>query len=212
MKERPILFNGEMVRRILSGDKCQTRRPIKKEVLTCPAGNNEGWDVGTFDGEPVQEQCQFCYCEPKSIFNAIQNNPLGQNGDRLWVRETWTKFGAYTTHPWDVSYRASKPDKYSEKEWRDIVCGTKGRWKPSIHMPRWASRITLEIENVRVERLKSITPKDAKREGAEPSPYKCLDTFVAGFAELWDSVYVKRGFGWDKNCWVWVVDFKRVEQ
>lgn len=183
MKERPILFNDDMVRAILAGQKTQTRRPV----------------------DP-QRQC-----------------PFGQPGDRLWVRETLF----YEWHMHDVTYgepdlpggmyshrciyRADNPDY-------PVNVGVYARgWTPSIHMPRILSRITLEITDVRVERVRDISEEDAQVEGVRPAfSHPGFDGVTSqpsyrwGFWRIWDELYAARGLGWSVNPWVWVVTFKRV--
>lgn len=88
-------------------------------------------------------------------------------------------------------------------------------WKPSIHMPRWASRITLEVTGVRVERVRDITEDDARAEGANQDPIDGPEqggSYKLGFWDIWDSINAKRGFGWEVNPWVWVYEFKRVRE
>jgi hypothetical protein len=128
--------------------------------------------------------------------------PYGQPGDRLWVRETWQCFKPNTEeiiNPNTVNIRALA--YRATNEWR-------GKWRPSIHMPRWASRITLEITAVRVERLQDIGEVDAMREG-DPT---CENTHIDWFRALWDSINAKRGYSWESNPWVWVVEFQRIRE
>ena len=170
MKERPILFSGPMVRAILDGRKTQTRRPVKS--LRHPYGHLLGPEgvVREFIGKT--ESIRF---------------PLGQPGDRLWVRETWTQNTSGV-----VWYRA---DGHPIAD---------GLWRPSIHMPRWASRITLEIVRVWVERVQDITEDGAIREGMvrvdRCSPFQM-------FRDTWQSIYGT----WDANQWVWAVEFRRTK-
>lgn len=201
MKERPILFNGDMVRAILDGSKTQTRRVVKTM-------NNNRLEVKVGG-------------KWRQIHAADPNLPCpyGQPGDRLWVRETWSKEGL---HPDECYYRAT-PYGLTSGEVDQI------KWKPSIHMPRWASRITLEIVSVRVERLNDISEQDAVAEGIEPiidnSPFcgaRCWKDYmnqqslpfdsdkpVASFMSLWKSVYGEES--WQQNPWCWVVEFKMVQ-
>lgn len=182
MKERPILFQGAMVRALLDGSKTQTRRVVKQRDL-------EWLDIHQGLREPDNKiRC-----------------PYGQPGDRLWVRETWLK-----TNPWSeggphtYGYRAS-----DEAEFPDAV------WKPSIHMPRLASRITLEVTDVRLERLQDITEADAKAEGCAPAWLDAYDhttvhahaqpTYKRGYARLWGEI--NGDASWDANPWVWVLSF-----
>lgn len=215
MKERPILFSGPMVKAILEGRKTQTRR-VYGLIMDMELDGDEsgaGW-----------EPC------PRSW-------PYGVPGDRLWVRESFQigyptgsvgdewigdelaevdgplpkekpeDFGFW----WNAYYKADDPEMCS---W----------WRPSIHMPRWASRITLEIVRVHVEQLQEITPENAEAEGMrqfwvnlDGDETGCFEvgkfqdsSIVDAYMELWDSLNAKRGYPWVFNPWVWVIEFKRV--
>jgi len=186
MKERPILFSGEMVRATLNGLKTQTRRIIKPQPkLSDKITKITNMVPGFVDATGGEFRC-----------------PYGKVGDRLWVRETFviTGIGA-------CFYRAD-----GEIEVRDWV------WRPSIFMPREYSRISLEITNVRAERLQDISEEDAQAEGVRLG-FDWIDNlpvlpanFRAGFRLLWNSINTKRGYDWDSNPWVWVVEFRRGEQ
>lgn len=193
MKERPILFSSKMVRAILEGRKTQTRRVIKpqpEQYEAKPWGHFLGWK-GT-RGWKIEDLARHC--------------PYGKSGDRLWVRESHKIIkediycGDVNLRPKGVYYRAT--DKYLE----DPV------WTPSIHMPRWASRITLEIKNIRVERVQDISENESWKEGAPVKhiPFKFPRADI-WFLELWDSINKKRGYGWDVNPWVWVIEFEVVK-
>ena len=188
MKERPILFSGQMVRAILDGRKTQTRRIVKN--ATGPFWNHSGYRIVMRDGFTFWETHGGIPNEYGPAFAC----PYGKPGDRLWVRETWAPAEWPPTGPPAV-YRADEGMFAS-------------RWKPSIHMPRWASRINLEVVSVRVERLQDISEEDALAEGITlvergTSP-------VDQFNKLWESI---NGPGsWEANPWVWVVEFKRIEQ
>jgi hypothetical protein len=185
MKERPILFSAPMVRAILERRKTQTRRIMKPQ----PYG--------------------FLFQKPvKSLGGAEIKCPYGQTGDRLWVRETWG-----TDAPnLDTCRRGVESDGLfygpyyaADADWFD---NHTVRMRPSIHMPRWASRITLEITNVRVERLQDISREDAIAEGTPPpdAAYSMRDSYMM----LWESI---NGRGsWATNPWVWVIEFKRFER
>ncbi|HHL1524306.1 TPA: hypothetical protein ACQ2HY_002503 [Klebsiella pneumoniae] len=195
MTERGMIFNGEMVLAILDGRKTQTRRPVKFPVhdknLGCELAGNE------LAGE-------------LSAGNYL-NSAFGRPGDCIWVRETWNKYGGLLT------YRADHD--WIDDMRKETVCTAK--WVPSIHMPRWASRILLEITDVRVERLNAISEEDARAEGiidggclncGEPEPCGCANPepdATDAFAYLWQSIYGQDN--WNANPWVRVISFKRVE-
>lgn len=213
MKERPILFSGPMVRAILEGRKTQTRRAAKEF-----AGRD---DLDAILGRfPNQRGC-----------------PHGEPGDRLWVREAFrltsdfdgdspTRVGERCL---DAGYRAPwAPVRYevdgAERDWRWVGTPpghevTAGRARASMHMPRWASRITLEITGVRAERLQSISESDARAEGVTIEDHHmrgyCGGAFrppsIRAFHDLWDSLNAARGHGWDANPWVWVIEFRRID-
>ena len=206
MKERPILFSAPMVRAILDGSKTQTRRVIKPQP----------WEE--YSAESIKcEHYAPCIVDKygemdagPEIFGAYSTDgewgvrcPYGHPGDRLWVRETFLVDDNHripktaTRKNYEVDYKATSEDS---PHWR---------WRPSIHMPRWASRITLEITGVRVERLQDITNNDALDEGTPD-----LRTIENGwdmrrcFQDLWEQI---NGAGsWAENPWVWVIEFKKV--
>ena len=211
MKERGMIFNGEMVRAILDGRKTQTRRPVKFPVhdknLGCElAGNELAGDL--------------------SAGNYL-NSAFGKPGCRIWVRETFcpvddTQYGG---EKW-VDYRATPKFEASYPAGWDCAPNDAEalKWHPSIHMPRWASRILLEITNVRVERLNAISEEDAEAEGIDMEAlydsqdcYDCIadhnmtgrPTVTGAFKYLWESIYGAEN--WLANPWVWVIEFKRVE-
>ena len=166
MKERPVLFNSQMVRAVLRGMKTQTRRVVrgssagdvvaKDQIGTQP---NNVWWLRDVLAEPGSSRIVRC--------------PLGEPGDRLWVRETWAVPPGSESRG-DVAYRADIPeDAESDERWARRTCTQKASWSPSIHMPRWASRIALEVTAVRAERLCRISEADAVAEGV----HKCWDGF-----------------------------------
>jgi len=207
IKERPILFSAPMVRAILEGRKTVTRRAMKVQ----PVLNGKFWQVygaGWSDGVTSVPAVPGHSLSTKC--------PYGTPGDRLWVRETW-----YCDHFEVMRGPYLKPDDLDIGEARGdgtLVYAADGLtpyeadqpvWKPSIHMPRWACRILLEITAVRVERLQDITPNQCIAEGAWPEEDKELgrgQEAVTAFAELWKST----GGDWEANPWVWVVEFKQV--
>ena len=157
MKTRPILFNGEMVRAILDGRKTQTRRVIKPQPVTCDRG--PAWAV--------------------TNAHRMKPCPYGVPGDRLWVRETWATDGVYD------DTRPVLLDEFIEPFYR-ASGESASRWRPSIHMPRWASRITLEVLSVRVERVQDITITDATAEGRKlGDPTAILQAALDAEAEDW---------------------------
>ncbi|WYW98746.1 hypothetical protein WMR86_17520 [Proteus vulgaris] len=192
MKERGIIFNAEMVRAILDGRKTQTRRIVKNVIpdngiwLKKPTKTRSGTTTHVLDA-PKYNLC-----------------PLGKVGDRLYVREAF-KAGVCTEST--IAYKATHKPSDLEEGWYEEI-----KWTPSIHMPRWASRITLEITDVRVERLNDISNDDAKSEGCWYGrgggvPDKAL-TPSDQFPTLWEEIY---GDGsWSSNPWVWVIEFKRI--
>lgn len=187
-KERGMIFNDEMVRAILGGNKTQTRRIVEEK----------------FYGRAVAAELLAKHC------------PYGQPGDRIWVRETYRVHGKAT----DVAtlvYRASVRNSWTEQTHRVPVevCNkpVSEKWTPSIHMPRWASRILLEITDVRVERLHDMSEADAKAEGASPATYKITPpeaVYRVGFGDIWRSIYGQEN--WLSNPWVWVIEFKRIQE
>jgi hypothetical protein len=230
MKERPILFSGPMVRAILDGRKTQTRRPIV--FPTERWGFTDDYRAETaveFRNKGDMWQA-FSYCTAHPGVLAPECPELrcqyGQPGDRLWVRETWN---ARAVHEVDCGVYESGYTYANITTMKPLNCcieydadlSDEGPWRPSIHMPRWASRITLEITGVRVERVQDITTADAVAEGCsgwvldggyigdcEIQPDG--QTPASEYRELWDSINAQRGYGWTVNPWVWAIEFKRV--
>ncbi|HGW3643959.1 TPA: morphogenetic protein [Klebsiella variicola] len=210
MKERGMIFNSEMVRAILDGRKTQTRRPVKFPVhdknLGCELAGNE------LAGE-------------LSAGNYL-NSVFGKPGDRIWVREAF-RVHSRATDVATLVYKASERNSWTEQTHRVpvAVCNkpaTPEKWTPSLHMPRWASRILLEITDVRVERLNAISQEDATAEGVPPAgsllpdypgtfltPKGDFATAKVAFQRLWESIYGTEN--WLANPWVWVIEFKCVE-
>jgi len=223
IKERPILFSAPMVRAILDGRKTVTRRPVKgwqvpTEDTTVAAGERHRWMAiaqraprygfgvfGATEAECAKELEEFAPC------------PYGRRGERLWVREAWQADAQVDSiAPRELSN--GEPIRYpADWDFRQTGCAMirPGKIRPSIHMPRWASRILLEITDVRVERLQDISRADIRAEGLECPPELASDDvspnyrdwYPAAWKELWNST----GGDWDANPWVWVVEFKRVQ-
>ena len=207
--DRPILFSGEMVRAILDRRKTQTRRVIKPQPYV-DANGNACWKNSNF-GQDLKRTPLF-----KSLASPIPCSstkrvlcPYGAPGDQLWVRETWGHTGTgvwsvgqvYYAQDGGIIYRADHPN-------------AAGSWFSPLHMPRFASRITLRITDIRVERLYDISEEDARAEGANFVDYKIescpgLGTYKEGFTRLWRDI---NGFeSLIQNPWVWVVAFERVK-
>lgn len=201
MKERGIIFNAEMVRAILDGCKTQTRRVMNNQPCT-------------LSGETISVQRDdFNFRWVGDLHNDTSGwfpCPLGKIGDRLWVRETWRKFDS-SDECGCSEYPCGCPED-GAIIYRATQDGGESKWSPSIHMPRRYSRITLEITDVRVERLNDISNDDAKSEGCWYGrgggvPDKAL-TPSDQFPTLWEEIY---GDGsWSSNPWVWVIEFKRI--
>ncbi|HCF6560055.1 TPA: hypothetical protein ACXGB2_004946 [Klebsiella pneumoniae] len=240
--ERGMIFNAEMVRAILDGRKTQTRRVMKPQPGPCPRGGH-WWPSNVFKTMlHVEEEMQ----NSKGGWGGLVGDacPFGDVGDRIWMRETWATLGnedgCYVDWEGNLCkgdersaariYRASceqRPGDYGlwsipdDAYWKPHTKEHKfeGAWRPSIHMPRWASRILLEITDVRVERLNAISQEDAQAEGMELTGWRPtysdpdsggeVMTPYDNFAELWSSIYGDES--WKANPWVWVISFKRVE-
>ncbi len=211
-----------MVRTVLDGRKTQTRRVIKRQ----PDSDEE--HVGWVGAAAVWRADGI----PRPLGDSTTNKcPYGVPGDRLWVREAhqavWfsedyesgscDEWGPIVPFP-ETKEAAGKSLQY-RADYKNDVCSTEDRgwpWRPSIHMHRWASRITLEVTGVRVERVQDITREDAAAEGVVLSPDTLFPTCNTRdkqreqFPRLWNSINAKRGFGWAVNPWVWVVEFKAV--
>lgn len=234
MNKKPIIFSGEMVRAILDGRKTVTRRVIQPQPPdSCIIGKvNQGY--GTWWIEPTGS----LWPEDKPL-----KSPFGKAGDRLWVRETfvieqsetkptdgrpfevmteeeeeWAYFGPYRV----PHYRATETEPHIVP--LDLKDGLddRTRWRPSIHMPRWVSRISLEILNVRVSKLQAINQQQIIDEGVtisiedwEKKWYdkkrdRGLNIYLATFIDLWNSLNEKRGFAFDTNPWVWIYHLRRI--
>ncbi|MCL7686176.1 hypothetical protein M8363_06410 [Klebsiella quasivariicola] len=250
MKERGMIFNGEMVRAILDGRKTQTRRIMKLQPKPSKSRPGDFW----FSSKKLESMVHVSDLAPGNspiadyhLFIQEHCCPFGAVGDRIWVRETWADVNldgapavAYRADDevYDLmeneslldedgafNYQDTRVSKYQFSAWHsDLISGIEGNWRPSIHMPRWASRILLEITDVRVERLNAISEEDAEAEGIDMEAlydsqdcYDCIadhnmtgrPTVTGAFKYLWESIYGEEG--WKSNPWVWVIEFNRVE-
>lgn len=213
MRERPILFSVPMVRAILEGRKTMTRRVIKPQPDLSTLKESYRDLEFEFRRMPVlgpthaPPEWGFCakYDKPNCVPIYGYKCPYGTIGDRLWVRETWAP---HPQDPTTVFYRATVDTEPGIRVWD-------GPWKPSIFMPRHASRITLEITDIRVEQVRDISAQDCIAEGMHFSlnqdPCDMADQARNAFHALWDSINAKRGFGWDVNPWVWAISFRRLK-
>ena len=210
--QRPIIFSAPMVRAILKGRKTQTRRVVKPlpswqvHSVCAPALAAQPWDVW------------FHFPETERVGH-MRTCPYGVPGDRLWVRETFC--GAYSDDGGN-SFECRDLNGMQEVVFRadGVYPFPVRRWRPAIFMPRWASRITLEITDVRVQRVQEIGLEDCLAEGIDvpgrermlkigPINRACDEAHSqAHFWQLWDSINAKRGFGWDTNPWVWAITFR----
>ena len=220
-KEHPILFSGPMVRAILDGRKTQTRQIVKPQPAQTRRG---GWQWGWPDRRRIRGGPRMVTGGNRVGLTELIGEycPCGAPGDTLWVRESFyiDSFGANVAQ---ISY-AADGQRGSNQGVSDRKLPNRLGSVPSIHMPRHCSRITLRVTGVRVERVQEISEADARAEGSkracladgcEPDPYYLEHedgTYRQGFRCLWDSINAKRGFGWDANPWVWVVEFERSKE
>ena len=220
MTERPIIFSAPMVRALLDDRKTQTRRAVKPQPLNIVpfigVGGLPTWEFGT---------CAHHH----GVIDRHIKCPFGQPGDRLWVRETFAIVPRTAYACSDGVQQTLRPDDPHDAaiyraDWSRSNGGI--QWRPSIHMPRWASRINLEITSVRVERLQDISEADAKAEGVCELPGQAAErgcwwsgdvgagaalhgrTPFVGYRLLWEHINGARS--WDANPWVWVIEFKRI--
>ena len=233
-RSRPILFSGEMVRAILDGRKTQTRRVVKPQPANgCEYVINGAGTMAIHRGV-VPRPVLVPLAKPKHEHVHCLPCPYGQPGDELWVREAWRPL--YLGYDYcDVEYRADAPTRieracFGERSREQAhLFGEKSGWGMSwctpIHMPRWASRLTLRITDVRVERVQDISHDDAELEGVDmhdsmtyagevTQVYSCAG-FTGNsprdvFAQIWDSINAARGHGWDANDWVWALTLERI--
>lgn len=218
VKERPIPFNAQMVRAILDGRKTMTRRVVNKlnghsHISRFSESDTLGYD--------------FCFRDKEMRLHDITKGraldlcPYGKTGNKLWVRETF----AHSNMPdgpldkdCSIFYRADYFDDPHGLDGERSPEGKYRNWKPSMFLPRWASRIDLEITNVKIERLQDISEEDSKKEGVIELDYDYStytfdedllprSTAKAAFESFWDSINAKNGQGWDTNPWVWAIEF-----
>lgn len=205
MNSTPILFNSDMVRAILSGTKTQTRRAIKPKKHGVIVGS------GCVNGIAIERINEY-------EFSTVLC-PFGTVSDQLWVRETCSAHERVSDHLDGVLYNADNEwipienTQAAADQWVSLnyYRGKRGALVPSIHMPKWASRITLQITNVRIERLNDISESEAQDEGAQRGCYHLYsgtepESYRQAFASLWERV---NGAGsWNINPWVWVIEFE----
>lgn len=246
MKERGMIFNAEMVRAILDGRKTQTRRIMKVQPENAELGLRRITDSSVAKEVGMYFWCLADACGVKNR-SKLFSCPFGEVGDRIWVRETFQ--GPLIPEDELSEFLGANPDKFESPayceyaadggprpEYVDADDNTRHGWRPAIHMPRWASRITLEITGVRVERLNDISHEDAGHEGIHtevwdqtvvarnyaaedeffqfwsesmPNYVEMNELFRASFHSLWHSIYGEES--WQANPWVWVIEFKRIE-
>jgi hypothetical protein len=203
VSEKPILFSGPMVKAILAGTKTQTRRVYKPKApapyeIVDQDDSGRPWPFWMDDGGDYR----------------VVSCPYGSPRSRLWVRETWHPAARMGTQVL-VEYAADESERTVEAGQNVNVDAKIARdsWVPSIFMPRWASRLTLEITDVRVQRVQEISAEDAVEEGINPSEVPGIgsdSSLVRAYADLWDSINLSRGYGWASNPWVWALTFRRI--
>jgi hypothetical protein len=229
MKELPILLSGPMVRASIDGHKTQTRRAVKwPRWITKDNGEKRCAEI--INSNEFRAVVKRGTCD--GIIGKF-GSPYGVPGDRLWVRETWTPHEESSGDPWEpykagILYRADgsfveiKNTNEAVEDWLKVWDGSREhKWRPSIYMPRWASRITLEVTGIRIERVHDISERDSRAEGIFETPrdpgfeswstHGMRDYYATprrAFKYLWDSINEKRGYGWNSNPFVWVIEFR----
>jgi hypothetical protein len=200
MPRKTILLTTPEVQAVMAGKKTQKRVPVQKDI-----SNRFDIDVDGTAISFIDQATGDCH-EPKSIARY-------QPGDMLWVQETWMPYGNMDHWATGIQRYAYKADMTVEhlKELKKL----KAKWRPSIHMPRAAARLLLQVIDVRVERLQDISQADVVAEGIrsvynQETDVFCSDGFI--FKELWNGVNAKRGYSWDTNPWVWVYVFRKIMQ
>ncbi|WP_286237941.1 hypothetical protein [Neptuniibacter halophilus] len=212
MNAKPILFSADMVRALLNGQKTQTRRIIKPQPL--PHQEWSGWVMESTSRKEIG--CARWSSDGigrTSLSDAVYARPPARAGDLLYVRETWRQFDSADECD-HMDFPCSCPTN-GAPIFRATHDDGESAWKPSIHMPRWASRLTLRITSVRVERLQDISQKDAIAEGCDSSESAAANSTgwyekpVRAFQRLWESTYSEDN--WASNPWVWVVEFEVIQ-
>ncbi|TMJ17844.1 MAG: hypothetical protein E6G94_01230 [Alphaproteobacteria bacterium] len=199
---------GEMVRAILEGRKTQTRRIIKPQPYEDAKWGTVWEPRGKKPHSPSYSSRNVSWSPITEAFWDYYRNrggtPYGVAGDRLWVRETW-----FDVRRWEreTGLRSGVKENAQYRADFDLPVESRVKWKPSIHMPRWASRITLEITKVRVERLQDISESDARAEGVHGQDLP-MNGARFNYSLLWDSLYGKGA--WEQNPWIWAVAFQPI--
>lgn len=238
MKTQQILFNDDMIRALLDGRETQTRRLVTPQPVFMPAGDGlpDSYFWAAKGADNPRSKNAGVYGDTSEMgdmaFRGMLEDacPYGRPGDLLWVRETH-----HLSHANAVTYRADfNYNPFSDDECGEDCSMVGEKWRPSIYMPRWASRLTLRITDVRVERVQDISEKDAIAEGVEVFnedgnlwysgwmdgkdswfdenwKWHCNDP-VQAYKELWDGINFKRGHGWATNPWVWVIEFEVIHK
>ena len=221
MSERPINFSGDMVRATRAGRKTQTRRPIIPQPVPLYSKTIDRFEYSGGFWWPTSHSGVQAAWKPVRY-----RCPYGEPGDQLWVRETWGAVSppgliACCLEDCEIQYRADLPPGCTDYpgQWpADEARGNPDapKWRASIHMRRWASRITLDVLRVRVERVQEISERDAYAEGQVLPRVITRTTTIewptTWFRDLWDDIYAKRGLGWGANPWIFVIDFSRIKQ
>lgn len=235
MKERPILFKGRLVQAILAGKKSQTRRIVKPQPEAVPDDKRDAIRSDWW-WSSARHQSMILLPEEQAVMESVC--PYGQPGDRLWVRESAALYIPTTgdTVPFKGNGDLARPEGPGldgcgqtassdyvilyRAGYRDprLTATEPARWCPSIHMPRWASRLTLEVAGVRVERIQSISEADILAEGCDVptaaaltgTPWSDIPTLWYAWRAVW--CHVNGQASWDANPWVWAITFKVVER
>jgi len=198
-KEHPLLCCDSVVRAVLDGRQTQDRRPITRLREFGPVTEFGVTDTPGYDWH-FRDKCMRWHDIPNK---RLRSCAPWAKGNVLWVREAWAEFESPDKR-W-IRYRAE------EENWSEFGSFGTIKWRPSIHMPRNVCRLTLEVLDVKIERVQAATDGTAFAEGY-PGRNACELGPLAWFATLWDSLYAAKGYGWDANPWVWATTFRRIEQ